>query len=86
MDLDQFALRYKCEYCTAGPGFWCRTLKGAKATMLHSDRTDGVRLAWMEGWEDANRLAEKAAHPLYTFNSSTNTGTSSGADITMDAS
>jgi len=52
---DELALRYKCEYCTAGPGFWCRTIRGAKATMLHSDRTDGVRLAWLDGWEEGQK-------------------------------
>jgi hypothetical protein len=49
---DQQALRYKCEYCTASPGSWCRTLRGARATMLHSDRTDGVRLSWLDGYEE----------------------------------
>jgi hypothetical protein len=53
--LEDTALRYKCEYCTAGPGFWCRTIKGAKATMLHADRTDGVRLAWLDGWEEGKK-------------------------------
>jgi hypothetical protein len=58
---DQQALRYKCEYCTASPGFWCRTLRGARATMLHSDRTEGVRLSWLDGFEEGLKDARLEA-------------------------
>jgi hypothetical protein len=56
--LEGQALRYKCEYCTASPGQWCRTLRGAKATMLHSVRSEGVRLAWLDGYEEGQQEGE----------------------------
>lgn len=55
VDIEHLALKYRCEYCTAGPGFWCRTIKGAKATSLHYDRTDPIRLAWVDGWEEGKK-------------------------------
>ena len=84
----ELALRYKCEYCTAGPGFWCRTIRGAKATMLHSERTEGIRLAWLDGWDEGKeegkhrllREQERERFPVITAS------TSPGGSITMDAS
>jgi hypothetical protein len=49
------ALKYACTYCVAGPGTWCRTISGAKATQLHYDRTDPIRIAWVDGWEEGKK-------------------------------
>jgi hypothetical protein len=58
MDLDRvydLALRYRCEFCLAAPGAWCRTRTGGKATDLHYNRIDPVRLAWLDGWEQGHK-------------------------------
>jgi hypothetical protein len=61
--LTELCLHYRCEYCLAPPGIWCRTRRGAVATTLHSARSDPIRLAWLDGWheglaEDDNKLRE----------------------------
>ena len=60
---EELALTYKCEYCTASPGAWCRTGKGAKATALHGCRTNALYTAFGLGYQ------EGAAHqPSFSYN------------------
>jgi hypothetical protein len=50
--VEELALTYKCEYCTASPGAWCRTGKGAKATALHGCRTSALYSAFGLGYQE----------------------------------
>lgn len=50
IDLQEFALAIRCEYCKAPPGYWCTTSSGALATQLHQSRWLPVREAWSKGY------------------------------------
>lgn len=51
--MKEHALLYGCEYCGVGPGAHCVSRKsGKRASYPHSERFEGVRQAWYEGYLD----------------------------------
>lgn len=57
-NLDDLALLIPCPACGAGPTYWCVTYRptrrpaGELTTWLHGPRTEPVRLAWVEGFDE----------------------------------
>lgn len=54
-DTDELALEYRCDYCRAAVGEWCRTSSGRRATWLHTGRTWAIQQAWGMGYQDSDK-------------------------------
>jgi hypothetical protein len=54
--VDQLAVaNYRCDYCDAAPGHWCRTKSGKHASWLHSARTWALHQAWSAGYVESEK-------------------------------
>jgi hypothetical protein len=59
---DQIAVEAStCPRCGSMPGEWCRTKSGSRATWTHAPRSNPMREAWSEGYQEGEYYRAKWA-------------------------